>query len=615
MRGSKYRKFRCATIASARPLDFMDTFEVNLRIIFVTLLLLLASCNTCLNASDVPFRGATGGDMQPDPDDDGGAGGDTGATPDDVGNDVRTEPDMCTTEDWCALAGRTCGVFSPPSVCAPASVDCGECGEGGSCEQGSCSCIDGYEPVDGGCEDVDECELELDDCSESEFCINKPGNFICSDCPEGQEQGPDGCVDVDECEEGTDNCDPMVTCTNLDPGFECGECPAGYREETGDRQTCVDVDECDIGADNCDVNATCMNEPGSFGCKCNSGFAGNGLTCTPSGPVVRVTEQTLVLPTGVSTVSAPLPANSVATQVVPFATLFVDYIEAMDDALVDVSIDASLGNVTAQRDGTRGEVSVVVHLVEFASGVQVQSGTFSMSGTSVRPQVNVDLSQTFLVFTNRSTALSRAAAYVSAELRSDEIRFDRATSSGTVAGTWYLVSSPVFSVSHEEVSIGIPSACSSETTSLNAESTFILHSASGGGLTGNNPAFNNVTCTMSNTGTVTCCRTMSNFLTSMDVEVQLVDLGVSGAVQRGTITLDGRLETETLSTVDPAQSMALGGALGAAGLASVESQTSNDDLGRATVRIVGSGSMVEVERSALVGVDTLVQWQVVEWPD
>ena len=41
-----------------------------------------------------------------------------------------------------------------------------------------------------------------------------------------------------------------------------------------------DVDECSAGTDNCGTNAACTNTVGSFTCACNSGYSGDGQTCT-----------------------------------------------------------------------------------------------------------------------------------------------------------------------------------------------------------------------------------------------------------------------------------------------------------------------------------------------
>ncbi|XP_051873390.1 mucin-4-like [Pristis pectinata] len=56
----------------------------------------------------------------------------------------------------------------------------------------------------------------------------------------------------------------------------CGSCPAGL---TGDGIHCLDIDECK-DKNPCSPNATCTNTPRSYNCTCNSGFSGNGTTCT-----------------------------------------------------------------------------------------------------------------------------------------------------------------------------------------------------------------------------------------------------------------------------------------------------------------------------------------------
>ena len=42
----------------------------------------------------------------------------------------------------------------------------------------------------------------------------------------------------------------------------------------------LDINECTVPSHNCHDNATCFNEPATFRCDCNSGFEGNGVTCT-----------------------------------------------------------------------------------------------------------------------------------------------------------------------------------------------------------------------------------------------------------------------------------------------------------------------------------------------
>ena len=41
----------------------------------------------------------------------------------------------------------------------------------------------------------------------------------------------------------------------------------------------ADVDECRTEANDCDFNARCYNTEGSFECRCNPGYRGDGRTC------------------------------------------------------------------------------------------------------------------------------------------------------------------------------------------------------------------------------------------------------------------------------------------------------------------------------------------------
>ena len=42
----------------------------------------------------------------------------------------------------------------------------------------------------------------------------------------------------------------------------------------------VDINECSTNNGGCDINAVCLNTGGGYTCTCNSGYTGDGNTCT-----------------------------------------------------------------------------------------------------------------------------------------------------------------------------------------------------------------------------------------------------------------------------------------------------------------------------------------------
>ncbi len=89
-------------------------------------------------------------------------------------------------------------------------------------------------------------------------------------------------VVTDECAAGTDLCSDQRACLPGPSGYTCGNCPAGYTNSGP--HNCADIDECVQGTHGCDTHATCGNTTGGRTCSCNSGYAGNGVQCTPLGP-------------------------------------------------------------------------------------------------------------------------------------------------------------------------------------------------------------------------------------------------------------------------------------------------------------------------------------------
>ena len=111
-------------------------------------------------------------------------------------------------------------------------------------------------------------------------------------------------TDINECELETYPCSPNANCTDTDGSFNC-TCNEGFE---GNGFNCAgticiihkhyyvdtyiylclfvcnikftDIPECERGLDDCDTNATCTNTFGSYVCTCNTGFTGDGVTCT-----------------------------------------------------------------------------------------------------------------------------------------------------------------------------------------------------------------------------------------------------------------------------------------------------------------------------------------------
>ncbi|XGW14233.1 hypothetical protein V3C99_000510 [Haemonchus contortus] len=117
-----------------------------------------------------------------------------------------------------------------------------------------------------------------DQCGDDAYCERRTG--ACR-CYPGFEGAPPlvGCKDVDECATGLHKCDETARCHNYVGGYACF-CPMGYRKM--DKGICVDIDECTESQGGCcSGNATCINKEGSYGCKCNEGFVGDGYKCMP----------------------------------------------------------------------------------------------------------------------------------------------------------------------------------------------------------------------------------------------------------------------------------------------------------------------------------------------
>ena len=64
------------------------------------------------------------------------------------------------------------------------------------------------------------------------------------------------------------------------PPCDKGECWFVWLARSFPMLFSVEIDECSTNTHGCDVNAVCSNTKGSYLCTCNSGFSGDGKTCS-----------------------------------------------------------------------------------------------------------------------------------------------------------------------------------------------------------------------------------------------------------------------------------------------------------------------------------------------
>jgi hypothetical protein len=152
----------------------------------------------------------------------------------------------------------------------------------------SCTPGEYYSTYTGECgPDIDECVLDIDNCSSEEWCENTPGAFRCIQCPPNHVVTEDGltCVPtvIDECAQELDDCPNTHYCEDRENGFECIPCEQGFEADEDGLACNTDIDECILDDDDCAVTHYCSNTPGSWDCVlCDPGFeaSADGLSCT-----------------------------------------------------------------------------------------------------------------------------------------------------------------------------------------------------------------------------------------------------------------------------------------------------------------------------------------------
>ncbi|XP_065066902.1 cysteine-rich with EGF-like domain protein 2-A isoform X2 [Rhopilema esculentum] len=211
------------------------------------------------------------------------------------------EKSPCSTSEFCvnsvgSYECEACDGACKESCKGPGSANCVECNQG-YLKNGT-----------GGCEDIDECSTEnlctagtycqnaigsynCEPCHDScEFECTGRGNTACNACRNGYEMVDGGCKDIDECagKDGQSLCtDDSQYCKNTEGGFECESCDKSCQKCIGPGESscvkcrngfemvegsCKDVDEC-LTKNACNKQTEqCENTDGSYKCSCKTGY-------------------------------------------------------------------------------------------------------------------------------------------------------------------------------------------------------------------------------------------------------------------------------------------------------------------------------------------------------
>jgi hypothetical protein len=212
--------------------------------------------------------------------------------------DPRTD---CTN----TAGGYTCSICPAGLTGDPkdACIDLNECLNDPCDELSNCTnvfgeyfcsaCPAGYTGDGATCSDINECMYKSGGCEVPlRDCINTVGSWKCGDCVEGyEENGATQCDDIDECEEDLDDCDSGFECENIPGSYECedideceeetDECLVGYEcENTEGYYDCNDIDECEEELDNCEEGYECVDTDGSYECNDIDECEAQTDTCT-----------------------------------------------------------------------------------------------------------------------------------------------------------------------------------------------------------------------------------------------------------------------------------------------------------------------------------------------
>jgi len=197
----------------------------------------------------------------------------------------------CRDDPLLPGCGRGCHDIDDCTLVTPGRVKClhaTACTDLGI-ESYKCTCSPGWSDVD--CNvDINECGMGTHECVDSATCINTEGSYECK-CnlgytgtgikadPGAELANPKatGCRhSEDDC--ATNPCEHGECTDDGYKAYHC-KCEVGWMDKNCDANVNECYEKAKYGVE-CSEHGRCVDTPGSFYCRCVSGMAGDGYTCT-----------------------------------------------------------------------------------------------------------------------------------------------------------------------------------------------------------------------------------------------------------------------------------------------------------------------------------------------
>lgn len=282
----------------------------------------------------------------------------------------------------------------------------------------------------------------------------------------------------------------------------------------------------------------------------------------------------------------------------------------------DVELASGPDRVVVTRDSASGDHEASAAVVEFGTGVTVQSGTFSITAdntTDTEAITAVDLSAAFLVFYALGTALATNRSMTRGFFSSTtELTFERGATLGTVSGHWFVVEADAGEFDVQSWSIDMTSSTSStDTLTAVTMASTMLVSSSHTTDAGRTPDQQGMRARLSATTTVTADRDTSN-ASAYTVSGFSVEFTGAEDIQRGIHTWTSTAADQTTSITAVTASLAMAWNPGP------HTGISEDETGSVPTRCWTKITLDDTTtiRQSRVGAGSSsadASWEVVEW--